>query len=340
MITEKEHENKLRELGINIKTKYMTDNGILERNTDHSKNDNILEGIVLLKEYYYKNNKIHTENIFDSRILYSYVFNKNEEEVKCPNCGNLEKIDSSIDGCPYCGTCYNIDYENKNLGSKYYYDLKIKDKSYIIKTFIIDLVVSFIVSLIFIVKTGRTFTIFDMSKVLIGTFFIGTLLFFFFYYMDAFIILSSLKRKKEQINQKQIEFWNKMKKIGIDKKAFYNNLNYDLRNYYYTNKSSIIDYDILDYNSFDYEEINGELFVNVDLDIRLVEFIDGKIKPKLEKKKYRFKKVKVDKMIDKSINIINCPNCGASIDVTKNECEYCGTKINYLQEWYLVKVWD
>ena len=29
-----------------------------------------------------------------------------------------------------------------------------------------------------------------------------------------------------------------------------------------------------------------------------------------------------------------------SIDVTKGECEYCGSKNNYLQEWYLVDVDD
>ena len=36
------------------------------------------------------------------------------------------------------------------------------------------------------------------------------------------------------------------------------------------------------------------------------------------------------------VNIIKCPNCGASIDATKEKCEYCNTNINYLQEWILV----
>lgn len=42
------------------------------------------------------------------------------------------------------------------------------------------------------------------------------------------------------------------------------------------------------------------------------------------------------KNINSGINIIECRNCGASIDVTNGECEYCKTKYNYLQEWYLL----
>ena len=37
-------------------------------------------------------------------------------------------------------------------------------------------------------------------------------------------------------------------------------------------------------------------------------------------------------------NIISCPKCGASIDVNKNKCKYCGYLYNYVQEWYLIDV--
>ena len=51
MITEKKHEERLKKLGINIKTKYKSFDKVLERNTDNSKNDNILEGIIINKDY-------------------------------------------------------------------------------------------------------------------------------------------------------------------------------------------------------------------------------------------------------------------------------------------------
>ena len=341
MITEKKHDERLKQLGINIKTKYKSFDKVLERNTDNSKNDNIPEGIRLQKDYYYKGQVIHKETLFDSRILYKFEFNHKDEKQKCPNCGNIGTLDEFNDGCPYCGTHYNIDYDNKDLGGKYYYDRTLKGNGYVVKTLIIDLIVSFIVSFIFILKTSRTFTIFDISKVLLGTVLIGAILFFIFYYLDAFIILSFIRKKKDEMNKRQIEFWERMTKYSITKSTFYNNMNYELRNVYYSDKyPTVIDYDILDYNSFIESEDKDEFYITVNLDIRLVEFDNGKCKSKVYNKSYKFKRVKIDKVLDKGVNIIKCHNCGASIDATKGKCEYCGTNNNYLQEWYLVEVKD
>lgn len=33
--------------------------------------------------------------------------------------------------------------------------------------------------------------------------------------------------------------------------------------------------------------------------------------------------------------MIKCPNCGASVDVKNGYCEYCNSKIGYLQEWII-----
>ncbi len=339
MITEKSHEERLKKLGLNIKTKYKSLDKILERNTDGSKNDNILEGVRIRKDYYYKGQVIHKETLFDSRILYRFVFTHNGEEQKCPNCGSVGKVDEFVNGCPYCGTYYNVDYDSRELGSKHYYDLTVKGNGYIVKTLIKDLIVSFVVSLIFILVTSRTFTIFDIGKVLLGTVLVGAILFFIFYYLDAAIILSSVKKKKEELNKRQLEFWNRMSSYGIDKVTFYNNLNYELREYYYGDKNpNIIDYDILDYNWFTEEEDETGFYINVNVDIRVVEFKDGKVKAKLDSKTYKVKRGKIDKVLDSGVNIIECHNCGASVDATKGECEYCGSKNNYLQEWYLVNV--
>lgn len=341
MITEKKHEERLKKLGINIKTKYKSFDKVLERNTDNSKNDNILEGIIINKDYYYNGQIIHKENLFDSRILYKFEFNHKDENQKCPNCGSVGVLDEFSDGCPYCGTHYNLDYDNKDLGGKYYYDRTLKGQGYAVKTLIIDLIVSFIVSLVFILKTSRTFTIFDISKVLIGTILIGIILFFLFYYLDAYIILSFIRKDKDNLNKKQIEFWERMNKYNITKTTFYNNMNYELRNNYYGDKyPDIIDYDILDYNWFNESEDKDGFYITVNLDIRLVEFKNGKCKSNVDSKTYKFKRAKIDKVLDKGVNIIKCHNCGASLDATKGKCEYCGTENNYLQEWYLVEVID
>ena len=92
----------------------------------------------------------------------------------------------------------------------------------------------------------------------------------------------------------------------------------------------------LDYNSFQESEDDKGFYITVNLDIRLVKFNNGKVTSKIESKTYKFKRAKIDKVLDKGINIIQCHNCGASVDATKGKCEYCDTKTNYLQEWYLI----
>ena len=274
-------------------------------------------------------------------MIYSFNFIEKDKKIKCPNCG-MEDIGAKFEnGCPYCGTNYNMDFTNKDLGSKYYYDRTIKGNGYVIKTLIIDIIVSFIISYLYINNTSRTFNIFDIGKVLGGTVLIGAILFFIFYYLDAVILLSFVRRKKDKMNKKQMEFWNIMDKLNIDKNSFYNNLNYELRCLYYGDKNpSVIDYDIIDYNEFNEIEAKDGFYIKVNLDIRIVTFENGKIKSKLDSKTYKFKRAKLDKKLEGGVNVISCHNCSASIDVTKGECEYCGTKNNYLQEWYLVDYED
>ena len=241
------HEKKLNKYGINIKTKYIVGNTILERNFDNSLNDDIVSGIRCEKDYYIKNNLVHKETNFDSRIEYTFISKEMEQkDYKCPNCGMNGKIKDFISGCPYCRTTYNIDYTNKDLGSKYHYDLVLKSNLYRVITGIIDLIISIILSFIFIKTTSRTFNQIDIIKVFIYGFILSLVLYYLFYIVDAYIILKPIKIYKNKENQKQIDFWNRTK---IDKKTFFNNLNYELEKYYYS-KENIIDFDILDYLKF------------------------------------------------------------------------------------------
>ena len=336
MIVENAQENRLKEYGINIKTKYKVDDQILERNTDHSKEDNIHQGIIIEKDYY-RGTLLKKENLFDSRMLYTYEWN-HDQQISCINCGMTGKIEDFYHGCPYCHTTYNMDYDNKELGSKHYFDLTIKDKSYVIKTYMIDFIVSILITSFFIIPNSRTFYFFDILKVVVGAILISLILFYFFYYMDALILLPGLKRKKEKQNQKQQAFWERMSSLGIDKVKFFNNFHYELRKYYYeTNHNGVIDFDIIDFNSFTEQIEENQLSVKVEVDIRIVKYKNNKISSKNTTKSYLFKRVNGYQELSGGIRQISCPSCGASIDLTKKECEYCGREINFYQEWYLVK---
>lgn len=329
------HNKKLNELGINIKTTYIADNKFLIRNTNNSRNDDVLNGVRFLKEYYLKDELIHTEKVFDTRIEYTFISNsQDEEEMNCINCGARLKKSDFNDGCPYCGTNYNIDYLDKNLGSKYHYDKVLRSNTYRIITFIIDLIVSMFLSYLFILNTSRTFNNYDISKIFIYGFILALILYYFFYLLDAYIILGPIKRYKDKQNNQQIDFWNRTK---IDKKVFFNNLNYEVRKYYYT-KTNIIDYDVIDYLSFNEFNDNNNLCVEVIADVRVVYYENNKIKSKYIKDKYILRRHDNGVVeLHNGINMIRCHNCGSTIDVTKGKCDYCDTKIKYLQEWILDK---
>ena len=157
MIVEKIHNKRLKEQGISICSKYKSNDTILERNTDKTKrNDNIQNGICLEKDYY--------------KIKYTYMSTNNgENNITCPNCGNTSKENEIEDGCPYCGTNYNIEYSDKSLGTKYHYDRVLQGSNYKMITLVIDIIISAILVITYILKTCRTFNIYDISKIIIGT---------------------------------------------------------------------------------------------------------------------------------------------------------------------------
>lgn len=335
MISDSYQKDKLKKYNINIKTKYIVGNKILEKNTDESINDDIKNGIRCEKQYYINGILAHTEKKFDSRIEYTFTLDDElDVNYTCPNCGMTSELKNFVDGCPYCKTYYNIDYLDKDLGSKYHYDRVLESNIYKIITAVIDIVISVFLSYIFIKNTSRTFNNIDVYKILIYGLILSIVLYYFFYMYDAYIILGPIKKYKDIQNKKQKQFWDKTK---IDKKVFFNNLNYELGKYYYS-KENIIDYDILDYYKLKYFYKRGLLYANVYAEVRIVTISNNKIKAKTIRDNFIMKK-RGDNLINlrDGANIITCSSCGTSIDARKEKCEYCNHKTNYLQEWILEK---
>lgn len=332
LFSEAYHFDKLNKKNINVKTKYIVGNKILERNTNGKVNDDIINGIRCKKEYFLDDRCIHSESIFDSRIEYTFISNDMEnEEYICKNCGFISKISNFLEGCPYCGTSYNVEYFEKDLGSKYHYDIVLTKKSYKIVTGIIDIIMSLLMSFLFIKYTSRTFNNYDVSKIFIYGGILSLILYYFFYIIDAYIVISPIKMYKDKQNKKQIDFWNSS---GIDKKKFFNNLNYEIDKKYYLN-DNIIDYDILDYINFKKYTCEENLYVEVKVYIRIVYLKDGKIKSKTCDEIYKLKKNKEFLDIKSGINNLKCKNCGASVNIKNGKCMYCGEKIKYTQEWII-----
>ena len=334
-IVDEVHKKQLNKYKINIETTYISENKLLVRNTNNSKNDDIINGIRIKKDYYLKDKLVHTETKFDSRINYTFI-SKNllKKNFKCVNCGMSSDLNTFIDGCPYCGTNYNLEYNQKDLGSKYHYDLVLKSNLYRMITGIVDLIISILLAFLYIKNTSRTFNSYDISKVFIYGFILSLILYYVFYLLDAYVVLGPIRRYKEIENKKQEEFWNSTK---IDKTVFFNNLNYEIKKKYY-NTENIIDYDILDYDKFTNYEKDSKLHVKVKVYLRVVYYINGKIKSKYIQDEFTLIRhnEKIED-INPGINMIRCTHCGSTLNVNDDVCAYCGNKIKYYQEWILEK---
>lgn len=336
MVAEEKQEQRLKEYNILIKTILKDQETIKYRYSDHSKEDNIENGIIIGKEYWKENTLLKKESIFDSRITYSYEWNK-EERMTCKNCGNTGKKEEFMTGCPYCHTSYNMEYQKKELGSKHYYDLVVKKRSYQITTYLIAFLISSLLVSIYIINTSRTLYAFDLLKIGVGTVLISLLCYLPFYYLDAMILLPGIKRKKEKENEKQEAFFKEMNWQEQEKNKFFNNIQSALRTYYYgEQEKEVIDFDMIDYT--DYKVVSKTpLRVEVTMDIRFIRYDKEKITSKTEKNTYCFRYQASAKELKPGENELTCPSCGGSIKIAEEKCSYCGTKAPNYAVWVLEK---
>ena len=335
-ITEKFHIKRLNEKGISIQTTYFNDGNKYIKTTDNSINDSFDSGVRINKKYFVDGKIKYQIVAFDSRINYSFINSSDDnKEFNCPNCGAYNKVKEG-NGCPYCGTDYNLDYDTKRLGSKLTYDTIVESIGYKIFVLITVIIASLLLVGIYRINVGRTFNQFDVLKISLYGIIIAVILYAIFYYVDALIVLEPLKRMKEKSNQKQIDFWEQAEEKGIDKNKFFNNFNYELGRLYYTDSKykDVIDYDILDYESFRFIK---EDEIEVKIKIRLITYNDKGINFKINSRTYNLKRSSLEvEEISGGLNMIKCYGCGASIDVTSNKCDHCGRVHNYLQEWYII----
>ena len=196
----------------------------------------------------------------------------------------------------------------------------------------------FTFSFLYFRKTGRTFTSFDILKSIGYGFFFSLILFYVFYTVDALIISLPVKMIKDKENKKKEQVWNKLEELGVNKKELFNNLNCELERYFYLD-NNYIDYDILDYDKYEYNiDSKNRLNVIITIYIRTISFVNNKLVSNTKDYTFTLRKNEIEQdTLNKGVNLVKCHSCGASIDVTKNECSYCKSSVNYLQSWYIVK---
>lgn len=322
-ITDKSQIDRLNEKGIIIEDIFLRYDKKFIRKSDGSRLDQVFNASRIQKKYYYNNKCIYKEKNFNKNSNYTFATYSKDNKLVCPNCGNEGNSNEFFEGCPYCDTSFNIDYQLKRYNFnpiKDTFDIRWFKFITGVVAIIMPIVLNYIVN-----KDWRiallTILLFPISYTL--TYFILSLLLAPFIFVNGII---TTYRESSKIRNGE-----------IDRNKIINSLVYELKQYYFNDKKykDLIDFDILTYYYIYTKTINNELYVEIKYKIRKYYFKNKRINKKINVEKVMLKYN--NKHIDKKNNIIMCDNCGASIDITKKHCEYCNTKVKNMQKWILIK---
>ncbi|MCQ2252574.1 MAG: hypothetical protein MJZ61_03890 [Bacteroidales bacterium] len=328
-VSDRFYIKRLNEFSINALTTYFSNGNKIVTDSSADRNPNVSEAIKLEKDYIRGGKSLLKLHKYDPRIKYTFM--DATTASKCPNCG--ADVDPHSHCCPYCGSTYNMDYATKDLGTKYHTDLVMNSNTYKYITLLVDVIFSFIISYIYIKTTGRTFYAWDFGKVLVGTALLSLIFYYFFYYLDSVMVLLPIKIYKQRINDLQTKFWED-NGDKINKQTFFTNLNYELQKFYFERPENraIVDFDFVDYTTI---KLLDDKRVSIDLLLREIYYTDSKLKVRQVSKTVVMERAEREYHLEVGKVYLKCKNCGATVDPFAQECPHCGTRQNYLQEWYM-----
>lgn len=324
-ITDKKHIDRLKEKEIIIEDIFIKKNKKLIRKSDGSMLDQVYNASRIEKKYYYNNRCIFKEKNFPKNSNYTFATYNKDNNINCPNCGNKGTIEKFYDGCPYCDTEFNIDYGLKK------YDIITFKKINDLKGFKLVVIVFAIILAIIMYLNSKNNEIGSLVLIILLPFsFLCSYIICSIFSIPIWII-SSINSYKES---------KKIKSGEIDRSKIISSLNYELNQYYYNEPlyNDLIDFDIIHYYYLYDRLFNNQLYVDVKFKIRLYYFKVNKIQKKIIKKIVRLKYNDTEKN-PSSHNIIECKNCGASVDISKRFCEYCNSKLPSINKWVIDKFW-
>ncbi len=365
MIEEKLQAKRLTHFHTVITACYMADEHRSLRSSDGTYRDDVNGGVLVEKLYTVNGRLAKRLTGFDPRMQYTFLTAKSGQHViACPNCGYKGSTQEMENGCPACGTDYNLEYADKELGAKYHMDQIVNGWSYRIVTGLIDLAISFACSYLYIRSTSRTFNGYDIGKVLMIGLVLALFLYFGFYQLDALIVTLPQRIRAGRRNRQLQAFWSEAQERGIDKKTFFNNIAYELRRYYYgsaPDNANVVDFNVTDFEALKLEQSEtGADRVKAQVQVQEVRIkgveremdnaskqttgagtfaeMHTSIDADMKQRTFTFERSRHPLIhLKGGINVITCPGCGASIDVTEGKCTYCGRAFPGFQEWFLVE---
>lgn len=332
ILTEQLRRQRLKEHGLILTTRYY-DTAVRTHVSTDLVPCEVNDGVVLTKEYTDARNKLLLkETEFCPGIHYSYSMQlSGDGKVCCKNCGFTSDVEHFINGCEYCGSYLNINFE-KALGEKTHANGYLLRRKKLLRKLPLYIIPAFAVGSLITYGAGRTHTIFDFLKGGFIGLFIGLCVFLIMYLSTNDHDTEGEQAKLARQQREMTAFLAYLAQGKMSSSQFYSELKKSVESRIFESDNSVVDMDILDYN--DHAVADGLLSVTITM--RVIRENIHHMTSRVEV--YRATMRHNNNEGESGVHFISCPNCGASIDSTTMKCQYCGTVQKYTPPYSLVKL--
>lgn len=333
VVSVKLHKKRLKEKGIVINEVYENEQFRYLRSSDGEEAHSIYKASKVEKSYYHNNKLLYKDTDFNPEVKYTYVINNKDSKISCSQCGNVGKVSDFYDGCPYCGAHFNIDYASKKKSGEY----KAKEILEMEPLKRIYKILVFGCTLFYFTQMIRTD---DGYAAILFTLIMLPIFMFMIYFLGVIIaspyLMYKLFNYKDLAND--IIYIRKKK---MDNHKIISDLHFELLKYYYDFKVSpenkdLIDFEIIDYIKYKIKYVGKENHIIIKFKVRKYFFKDNEFIKKEVIEMVTLKQNYNYVYDNDGMEYIECKNCGASIDLSKQKCEYCNTSVTSNNFWVLV----
>lgn len=345
---------------------------ISDTSNSHSEIGTFTQPIKEHKRIYSKGQIIYNKR--DDKIIFVSAIKANgdEENACCPNCGNLGKISSYIDGCDYCGSKFTVNDFEEKISS---FSLEENTPKKVLNVFkYIALVVGIlagafsllsVVSIIFAIimsMSGASSTLETLSLVIFmiatelspifGRTFIYTGILFIIILILAFKLLGQ-RIGNTKIIKSEIQ--------SFSPEDFAQNLEFKLRNIHFASNAKEVNvYSKLDLGNAvvayqdviectlskltfkNVRKLENTYYIDADLICALTKYRNEKVW--VESEKVSVTMSAPESLQDRTLGSIHCyycPNCSSTINLLNGGvCDYCGTKLDYSKHGWMFEHYE
>ena len=365
MDTGRKRSERLRGLGVTVQTEYQDQGRLKIRRSDGSIRDDVVSGVILDKKSFCGQTLRRQETEFNPGILYAFVFPTLEGGlVLCPNCGGVGEADDFDDGCPFCGSGYNLAYASEDQGSRSHADYVRHGRARVLPM-VLSIAACVVLALAVTLLTGRTLRPFDVVKAVAAGVFFGAAAGFVWILIKSRDRISAgdeAKKARQETELKALK--DCLSSAGSNLSEFTNAVDAAVEDWCFgdrTENADVVDFDLLDYlryavhggetgpqpdtevqagsrNAGAEPRIETEVLVRPDAGteprietevlVRLVRLRGGNLRAEQKTLRVRLRKNPfAARRLRPGANFRACPGCGASLDLRDTACAYCGAEI-------------